>query len=164
MPNEGIIAITYFSGNWARDTDSHGHTTGAQIPGTTRRVFRLEQGDGYPVLGNTLRRGGTAIVFLIVGLLTTWASCWLGSRMSLRLPTKVLPNGSGSCREIGLCVQPWWITAAFLAYLFGPSLVFGVTGWVTAGAGTSVRNVAFRLVVLILLTASLYLIGYATGP
>jgi len=164
VPNEGIIAITYFSGNWARDTDSHGHTTGAQIPGTTRRVFRLEQGDGYPVLGNTLRRGGTAIVFLIVGLLTTWASCWLGSRMSLRLPTKVLPNGSGSCREIGLCVQPWWITAAFLAYLFGPSLVFGVTGWVTAGAGTSVRNVAFRLVVLILLTASLYLIGYATGP
>jgi hypothetical protein len=84
--------------------------------------------------------------------------------MSLRLPIKVLPHDSGSCHEIGLCTQPWWITAAFLAYLFGPSVVFALTGWVTAGTGTPVRNVAFRLVVLILLTASLYLIGYATGP
>jgi hypothetical protein len=115
-------------------------------------------------LGNTLRRGGTATAFLLVGLLTTWASCWIGSRMSLRLPIKVLPHGSGGCNEIGLCSQPWWITAAFLAYLFGPSVVFGVTGWGTAGAGTPVRIVAIRLVVLILLTASLYLIGYATGP
>jgi hypothetical protein len=115
-------------------------------------------------LGNTLNRSGTATAFLLVGLLTTWASCWIGSRLSLRLPIKVLPNGSGDCHEIGLCSQPWWITAAFLSYLFGPSVVFGVTGWFTAGAGTPVGNVAFRLVVLILLTASLYLIGYATGP
>ena len=84
--------------------------------------------------------------------------------MSLHLPIRVLTYDSRGCQEIGLCSQPWWITAAFLAYLLGPSVVFGVTGWVTGGAGTFVRNVASRLAVLILLTASLYLIGYATGP
>ena len=145
---------SYWSGDWYFERPH---------PGYNRRVFRLEQGDRAAVLGNTLRRGGTAIAFLIVGLLTTLASCWLGSRMSLRLPIKVLPHGSGGCHEIGLCSQPWWITAAFLAYLFGPSVVFGVTGWVTASARTSVRNVAFRLVVLILLTAALYLIEVCDG-
>ena len=84
--------------------------------------------------------------------------------MSLHLPIRVLPHDSRGCHEIGSCSQPWWVTAAFLAYLFGPLVVFALTGWVTAGAGTSVRNVAIRLVVAILLTASLYLIGYATGP
>jgi hypothetical protein len=28
---KGCAAITYFSGNWARDTDSHGQTTGDHI-------------------------------------------------------------------------------------------------------------------------------------
>ena len=127
-------------------------------------LFRPEKGNGDTVLGNKVRRGSAATAFLLVGLLTTWASCWVGSRMSYRLPLKPLFRGSGNCNEIGWCSEPWWIIAAFLAYLFGPSIVFAVTGWVSVRDGTQRRTVALRLALLIGLTALFYLAGYATGP
>ena len=109
-----------------------------------------------------MKRAGLSITFFIFGLLTSWASMYLGSHMSFHLNVTLLPHISDACTEIGLCTVPWWVAALFAIYLFGPSLVFAATGWISAGPSTTTRQRLGRLLALIAITAMLYLFGYAT--
>jgi hypothetical protein len=114
-------------------------------------------------LGNQVKRVGVGFSFAVVGLVTTWFSCWLGSRMSFRLPVHFLGN-SGGCYEIGPCSLPWWASAMLFAMLFGPTFVFAVVGWFTGRSPALVRTVVLRLGALIPLTACFYLFSYAARP
>jgi hypothetical protein len=77
-----------------------------------------------------MRRVGTAIAFLLVGLFTTWLACWIGSHMAFRLGLGFEANirGTEGCYEMGLCSVPWWVTTVFLMYILGPSVVFAIVG------------------------------------
>jgi hypothetical protein len=97
--------------------------------------------------------------FLLVGLATTWASCWIGSRMSFRW---YLPAWSpGGCYEIGVCSTPWWATGVFVLFMLGPSVAFAITGWFTRQANASPRIIALRLGILMSLTVGFYLLSYS---
>lgn len=108
-----------------------------------------------------MKRIGLSVGFLIVGLLTTWAAMFAGSHMSFRLPVKLLDHDSKACYEIGPCSVPWWVTAALVAYILGPSFIFTVTGWLSTRPGVTTSKKLSRLLMLTVLTVLLYLLGYA---
>ena len=108
-----------------------------------------------------MKRAGITIAFLLVGLLTTWLACLAGSHMSFRLPIGVSLRHSNGCYEIGECSVPWWAVLGFLAYILGPSTVFGVAGWFAGRMGVTPRRAMLQLLALIVLTTFLYLTAYA---
>lgn len=108
-----------------------------------------------------MKRIGLSLGFLIAGLLTTWAALVAGSHMSFRFHFKLVHRDSGACYEIGPCSVPWWVIAALVAYLLGPSLIFTVTGWLSARPGVTASKKLRRLLLLTVLTVLLYLLGYA---
>ncbi len=110
-----------------------------------------------------MKRTGVGIGFAVIGLFTTWLSCWLGSRMPFRLGFH-FQSGSGGCYEIGPCSLPWWAIVLLLAMLFGPTLVFAIVGWFTGRGPSVARTAAKRLVALVPLTACFYLLAYAARP
>jgi len=110
-----------------------------------------------------VKRIGVGIGFAAIGLVTTWLSCLLGSRMSFRLNIH-LPGSSGGCYEIGPCSLPWWATALLLAMLFGPTVVFAVVGWSTGRSPKPMGTAMRRLAALVPLTACFYLFAYAARP
>ena len=107
-----------------------------------------------------MKRIGLSVGFLIIGLLTTWAAMFAGSHMSFRFHIKLLHHDSRACYEIGPCSVSWWVTAALVAYILGPSLIFTVTGWVSARPGVTTSKKLSRLLILTVLTVLLYLLGY----
>lgn len=86
-----------------------------------------------------------------------------GSNLPPRFHVKLVHKGFSGCYEIGPCSVPWWVTALLMAYLFGPSLIFAGTGWISARPGITASKRLGRLVVLIVITALLYLAGYAVS-
>lgn len=111
-----------------------------------------------------MRRVGLALLFLAVGLVTTWAALRAGSHMAFRLPFRLVPRGGGGCYEIGPCSLPWWAAALLFGYLFGPALVFAITGWISAHPGTGALRIWCRLLGLVVATALFFVTPYALGP
>ena len=111
-----------------------------------------------------MRRTGLALLFLAVGLATTWVALKVGSQMSYRLPFKLVPRNRGGCYEIGPCWLPWWAIVLLLGYLLGPTLIFAITGCVSARPGTGALRVWLRLLALIIWTSLFFLVGYALQP
>ena len=107
-----------------------------------------------------MKRIGLSVGFLIAGLLTTWAAMFAGSHIPFSFHIQLPHHDSSACYEIGPCSVPWWVTAALVAYLFGPSFIFMVTGWLSARPGVSTSTKLSRLLMLSVPTALLYLLGY----
>jgi hypothetical protein len=108
-----------------------------------------------------VKRIGLSSVFFIVGLLTTWAAMFAGSHISPWFKFSLVHHSSRACYEIGPCSVPWWATTLLATYFLGPSLVFSVTGWISARPGISTSKRIRRLLALIVITALLYLMAYA---
>ena len=111
-----------------------------------------------------MRRFGLALLFFAVGLVTTWAALKIGSDMSYRLPFKLVPRTRGGCYEIGPCEPPWWTIVPLLGYLFGPALIFAITGWVSGRPGTGALRALLRLLGLVLATGLFFVTPYALRP
>lgn len=111
-----------------------------------------------------MRRVGFALLFLAVGLLTTWMALKVSSQMSYRLPFKLVPRAGRGCYEIGPCWLPWWAIVPLLGYLLGPTLLFAITGWISARPGTSALRVWLRLLGLVIATGVFFVAGYALQP
>ncbi len=107
-----------------------------------------------------MKRIGLSVAFFIAGLLTTWAAMLAGSHLPRRFHVKLAPH-FGGCYEIGPCSVPWWVTALFIAYFLGPSLIFALTGWISARPGIAASKKLGRLFGLVIITAMLYLTGHA---
>lgn len=111
-----------------------------------------------------MRRAGLALLFLAVGLVTTWGALKVGSQMSYRLPFKRAPRTRGGCYEIGPCWLPWWAIVPLFGYLLGPTLIFAITGWVSTRPRTGALRVCLRLLALVIVTSLFYVVGYALQP
>lgn len=110
-----------------------------------------------------MKRLGLSFAFFIAGLLTTWAALFAGSHLPEHIKFNLSLPVSGSCHEIDLCSVPWWISALLIAYLLAPSLIFAVTGWISAGACISTSRMFARLLALMLMTALFYIASYVVG-
>lgn len=107
-----------------------------------------------------MKRIGLSVGFLIAGLLTSWAAMVAGSHLPFRFHVKLLRRDSSACYEIGPCSVSWWVTAALVAYILGPSFIFMVTGWLSARPGVTTSKKLSRLLLLAVFTVLLYLLGY----
>ncbi len=106
-----------------------------------------------------MRRAYTVAAFCLAGAATTWAACWIGSRMSFRLGLGWGFQNLEGCWEVGVCTVPAWYTLLLYLYFLGPSIVFAAVGWRTCDASS--RRLAQLLALLVVGTASLYLVTYA---
>ncbi len=113
------------------------------------------------VLGSQMKRIGLSVAFFIVGLLTTWAAMLAGSQVPPRFKVKLVHHVFSGCYEIGPRSVSWWATALLATYLLGPSLIFAATGWISSRPGIAISKQLGRLSALIVITALLYIAGYA---
>ncbi len=111
-----------------------------------------------------MRKRLSALSFFVVGLFVTWVACWGGSHMEYRFPLKRLATASNGCSEIDMCSPPWWVIFLFVAYLFGPAVVWSIAGWKAAANNYSRTRYAAVVCVLSLMTGLFFLAGYALGP
>lgn len=108
-----------------------------------------------------MKRAGISLAYWIGGLVTTWFSCWIGSRIEWRVHTGLrLPFDEHSCREIDLCSLPWTIVALLVVFLVGPSLAFAFAGWRISHGRVTARKLSTSFVVLVTPTMLLYIASY----
>lgn len=108
-----------------------------------------------------MRRAAISGLFFLTGLITTWAACWLGSRMNFKFAfVHQLPALKG-CYELDHCRVPWWAIMLFFCYATGPSILFGIVGWKLSGTGRGSHTIVFAMLFMSIINFMFYLASYA---
>lgn len=108
-----------------------------------------------------MKRTGFSLAYWIAGLITTWLSLWIESRIDWQIHTGLrLSFGRNDCHEIDLCSPPWPITVLLIGFLIGPSIAFAFAGWKISRHRVTPQKVASSLATLAILTMLIHIASY----
>ena len=122
----------------------------------TSRLFRPWRIEANSILGNQVKRLAIALGGLIFGLFVSWAFMYAISHVHIARPDHI----ANSCNELGKCPTPWSAAPFVLAYLCGPAIAYCALNAV-AWKRWTVRKWALWGVVILIVTAALYIADYA---
>lgn len=123
-------------------------------------VFRPRQIQTDCLLGNQVKRAACSVVYLAVGLLVSWQSVLVASRLAGQYSWPLIHSRWHGCWDFEQCrVSGLGYVAAFL-FFFGPVAAWGIVGFVQARTLT-VSRVAITTSILFAGTVLFYVGFYA---
>lgn len=105
-----------------------------------------------------MRRLSGVISAMGLGFLAAWFFGYVTSRIEW-------PRSTGpihGCYEIDHCDVPWWVSAIFFLWFFGPAFVYGGVAFVGIGKRWSFTRWIVTLSALLLVTGCLYFSWYVS--
>lgn len=109
-----------------------------------------------------MRRWLYSGAYFLAGLLATWASLWIGSRIDYRIPVTRTYFQAPECPEVGVCAQSWWVAALLYVHFFWPAVACAILGWRESRRGAVAPKRLFSLVILAAAALIYYVLSYLT--
>jgi hypothetical protein len=106
-----------------------------------------------------MRRAAVCVVFLMAGILTSWLSLTIASRLAVRFSWPLFDTRWHGCWDAERCGNSWLGNVMITVSIIGPALVWATAGYWQAGERASLR-LAARALLMAVATLMFYLMLY----